>query len=237
MNFSGFNKTTFLDYPGHVACILFVSGCNFRCPYCHNSSLVLNDTNENHSEDEILKFLNKRKNILEGVCISGGEPTIYKELKDFIIKVKTLTGLKIKLDTNGTNSNMLKELIDENLIDYVAMDIKSSFTNYFKATGINNTHLLENIEKSINILKEDKIDYEFRTTVVKGIHILSDFEEIGILLKGCNSYYIQNYLDSGDVLGKRNNNEFNLTGFNESELNEIKNILKKHSLNVTIRNL
>ncbi|MGH4139885.1 anaerobic ribonucleoside-triphosphate reductase activating protein [Clostridium sp.] len=236
MNFSGINKTTLLDYPNHLACMLFVSGCNFRCPYCHNSSLVLNESTEVYFQQDILNFLNKRVNILEGVCISGGEPTIYEDLKDFIIKIKASTSLKVKIDTNGTNPKLIKELINERLIDYVAMDIKSDIENYLDACGVKDHELLDNIKKSIDLLKENKVDYEFRTTVVKGIHTLRNFENIGKMLKGESKYYIQNYLDSGDILYKRNNKKDVLTGFNESELNKIKNILGGYLSNVIIRN-
>jgi pyruvate formate lyase activating enzyme len=192
---------------------------------------------EQYSEDDILDFLNKRKNILEGIVISGGEPTMYKDLKDFIVKVKSSVGLKVKLDTNGTNPHLLKELIDEKLIDYVAMDIKSNIDNYHKATGIKNGQLVENIKKSIDILKENKVDYEFRTTIVKGIHTLDDFEDIGKTLLGGNKYYLQNYLDSENVLYKRSDNQNALTGFSEEEINEIKDVLSKYLKNIIIRNI
>lgn len=235
MNFSGLTKTTLLDYPGHIACIVFVSGCNFRCHYCYNPSLVLDETQNTYSEEYILDFLNKRKNILEGVCISGGEPTIHSGLKNFIYKIKETTNLKVKLDTNGTNPKILKELINERLIDYVAMDIKSDIENYNKIINVKNPLLINKIKDSVELLKENKIDYEFRTTLIKGIHVLDNFENIGKWLKGCSSYYLQNYKDTDDILYKRNNLNLSLNSFNESEILEIKNILEKHMKNVHIR--
>ena len=228
MNFSGLNKTTLLDYPGHLACLIFVSGCNFRCHYCHNSSLVLNESKNIYSEEYMLDFLEKRKNILEGVCISGGEPTLYNDLKDFISKIKEKTNLKVKLDTNGTNPTLLKTLIDKKLIDYVAMDIKSDIKNYNKVINVKNALSLDKIKESVNILKENKIDYEFRTTIVKGLHDFDDFENIGKWLKGCSNYYLQNYKDSGDILYKRNNLDLSLSSFNELEVIKIKEILIKY---------
>lgn len=228
MNFSGLNKTTLLDYPGHLACLIFVSGCNFRCHYCHNSSLVLNESQNIYSEEYMLNFLDKRKNILEGVCISGGEPTLYNDLKDFISKIKEKTNLKVKLDTNGTNPRLLKTLIDKKLIDYVAMDIKSDIKNYNKVINVKNALSLDKIKESVNILKENKIDYEFRTTIVKGLHDFDDFENIGKWLKRCSNYYLQNYKDSGDILYKRNNLDLSLSSFNELEVIKIKEILIKY---------
>lgn len=235
MNFSGLNKTTLLDYPGHLACLIFVSGCNFRCHYCHNSSLVLNESKNRYSEEYMLDFLEKRKNILEGVCISGGEPTLYNDLKDFISKIKEKTNLKVKLDTNGTNPTLLKTLIDKKLIDYVAMDIKSDVKNYNKVINVKNALSLDKIKESVNILKENKIDYEFRTTIVKGLHDFNDFENIGKWLKGCSNYYLQNYKDSGDILYKRNNLDLSLSSFNELEVIKIKEILIKYIDNVYMR--
>lgn len=199
MIFHGFQKTTLLDYPGHIAAIVFVNGCNFRCPYCHNSSLVLaSDNGQTYSENDILSFLRKRKGLTEGLCISGGEPTLYKELPAFIQKVKQ-EGFFVKLDTNGTNPEMLHLLLKEKLIDYVAMDIKASPERYQQITGFTGIPY-ESIQASIALLLSSDIDYEFRTTIVREFHDADMIRDITNQIKGCRRYYLQNYNDSGDIL-------------------------------------
>ena len=197
MFFAGFQKLTLLDYPGKVACILFTNGCNFRCPFCHNASLVRAQDGADISDDEVLEFLKKRQGILEGVCISGGEPLIHNELKDFIREVKKL-GYPVKLDTNGSFPKKLRELIGEGLVDYVAMDIKNSFEKYNETTGISAD--IDSIKESIEILINGNIDYEFRTTLVSGFHTTQDMQRIGEMIKGTKKYYLQNFVDSGDIL-------------------------------------
>ena len=197
MFFAGFQKLTLLDYPGKVACILFTNGCNFRCPFCHNASLVRAQDGADISDDEVLEFLKKRQGILEGVCISGGEPLIHNELKDFIREVKKL-GYPVKLDTNGSFPKKLRELIGEGLVDYVAMDIKNSFEKYNETTGISTD--IDSIKESIEILINGNIDYEFRTTLVSGFHTTQDMQRIGEMIKGTKKYYLQNFADSGDIL-------------------------------------
>ena len=197
MFFAGFQKLTLLDYPGKVACILFTNGCNFRCPFCHNASLVRAQDGADISDDEVLEFLKKRQGILEGVCISGGEPLIHNELKDFIREVKKL-GYPVKLDTNGSFPQKLRELIGEGLVDYVAMDIKNSFEKYNETTGISAD--IDSIKESIEILMNGNIDYEFRTTLVSGFHTTQDMQRIGEMIKGTKKYYLQNFVDSGDIL-------------------------------------
>ena len=197
MFFAGFQKLTLLDYPGKVACILFTNGCNFRCPFCHNASLVRAQDGADISDDEVLEFLKKRQGILEGVCISGGEPLIHNELKDFIREVKKL-GYPVKLDTNGSFPQKLRELIGEGLVDYVAMDIKNSFEKYNETTGISAD--IDSIKESIEILINGNIDYEFRTTLVRGFHTPKDMQSIGEMIKGTKKYYLQNFVDSGDIL-------------------------------------
>lgn len=197
MFFAGFQKLTLLDYPGKVACILFTNGCNFRCPFCHNASLVRAQDGADISDAEVLEFLKKRQGILEGVCISGGEPLIHNELKDFIREVKKL-GYPVKLDTNGSFPQKLRELIGEGLVDYVAMDIKNSFEKYNETTGISAD--IDSIKESIEILINGNIDYEFRTTLVSGFHTTQDMQRIGEMIKGTKKYYLQNFVDSGDIL-------------------------------------
>ena len=173
MYISGLQKLTLLDFPGRLAATVFFGGCNVRCPFCHNASLVLSpDRCEKISEDELLSFLESRKGKLSGVCITGGEPTLYKELKGFIKKIKDM-GFAVKLDTNGTSPDLLSELISEGLVDYVAMDIKNSQKKY--ALTVGKEVDIEKIKRSVDILLSGKIDYEFRTTVVRELHEKEDF--------------------------------------------------------------
>lgn len=224
MIFGGLTKTTLLDFPGHVAASVFTRGCNFRCPYCHNSELLDFSSDEDTlSEEEVLSFLKKRAAVLEGLCITGGEPTLQKDLPDFIRKVRAL-GLKIKLDTNGTNPALLKELLDEGLLDYVAMDIKNAPEKYAATVGspegahsdphftdiqgspdsgpFSSEKLMDNIRTSVSLLLNAGIPYEFRTTVVKGFHEKADFAAIDELIAGAKQYFIQSYLESEQVLSK-----------------------------------
>ncbi len=200
MIFNGFQKMTLLDFPGRVACTLFAGGCNFRCPFCHNAGLVLGGVTESYSEDEILDYLSKRKGLLDGVCITGGEPLLRPDLKEFIIKVRAL-GYAVKLDTNGSLPERLYELIEEGLIDYVAMDVKSSLAGYGRAVGIENFDTAD-IEKSIDLLLEDRVDYEFRTTVAHPLHSAEDIEALCQRIKGAKRYFIQNFVDSGNLIGE-----------------------------------
>jgi len=191
MEIGGFQKISLIDYPGKLACIVFLSGCNFRCPWCYSPELVLPEKIKKQpkiSEADIFNFLKERKSLLEGVVVCGGEPTIYKDLPEFIRKIKK-TGFLVKLDTNGSNPGVLKKLIDENLVNYIAMDIKLPKKRYkevFKGE-------VENIEKSIAILKKNKIDYEFRTTIVPTIHSKIDILEMAKWIKGAKKYYLQNF--------------------------------------------
>lgn len=230
MQIGGFQKVTLLDFPSKVASIIFTKGCNFRCPYCQNGSLVLDTGNIKLVDmDEILSYLNKRKNVLDGVCISGGEPLIQKNIKELLINLKGM-GFLIKLDTNGTNPVMLEELIDLNLVDYVAMDIKNSFSKYGITVGRDNV-LLDNIKKSIKILESKGIEHEFRTTIVKELHTVDDVLEIGSLFSSKTRYYLQNYEDSENVIKK------GLHGFSFNELLDLKNILKEKMPNLIIRGI
>lgn len=227
MNIAGVQKVTLLDYPGKVACEIFTQGCNFECPFCQNSSLIPITNTGEFSEEEIFEYLNLRKNILDGVVITGGEPTVQKDLKGFIKKIKDL-GLLVKLDTNGGNPKVLQELIDEKLVDYVAMDIKNIFNKYNITSGkkIN----LDNIKKSIEILKASKIDYEFRTTIIKEMHSLDDIINICKLV-GNAKYYLQNFENSENVI------DHSLHGFSREELLFIDKYLKDVFPNVEIRAL
>ena len=197
MKIGGFQKMTVLDYPGKVACTVFTHGCNLRCPFCHNARLVVRDE-DLIDENEILSYLNKRRGILDGVCISGGEPTLQSDLFDFMKKVKDL-GMLIKLDTNGTCPDKLQYAIDNGLVDYVAMDIKNCREEYAKTCGLSEMDISK-IEKSVEILMQSGVDYEFRTTVTKELHTPDDFAKIGQWIKGAKRYYIQSFVDSGDII-------------------------------------
>lgn len=228
MFFAGFQKLTLLDYPEKVACILFTMGCNFRCPFCHNASLVRAEEKPQITEEEVLAFLKKRKGVMDGVCISGGEPLLYEELGDFIRKVKSL-GYSVKLDTNGSFPERLKSLVREGLVDYVAMDIKNSFDNYDKTTGIKTD--LNNIKESIDFLMSGAVRYEFRTTLVKELHTYENMESIGKMIKGAERYFLQNFKDSGDVLCE------NMHPLTEDELENMEQIAKKYVPNTICRGM
>lgn len=229
MIIDGFNKLTLLDYPDKVACIIFTRGCNFCCPFCQNSSLItLDDSQGKVLETEVLAYLEKRKNILDGVVISGGEPLIQKDIKNFMQKIKKM-GYSIKLDTNGSNPQLLAELINLKLVDYVAMDIKNVFLKYKLTAGKNVA--LSNIEKSINVLKENKVAFEFRTTIIKEMHTLTDLQRICEFIGPACKYYLQNFEDSEDVINH------SLHGFTREELFLINNKLKVKFPNLEIRAL
>ena len=199
MIFHGLQKLTLLDYPGHIACTLFTGGCNFRCPFCHNGGLVLApDQAPEFSEEDILSFLESRKNRLEGVAITGGEPTINADLPEFIRKVKAM-GFAVKLDSNGQNPAMLEALLSEGLVDYVAMDIKNSKERYGETIGIPNFSTA-NVEKSVQLLMNSGIRYEFRTTLSAELHDEAAIQSIGEWLRGCHAYFLQSYRDSEEIL-------------------------------------
>ena len=196
MKIGGFQKTTLLDYPEHVSAIIWTVGCNFRCPFCYNTGLVYEES-DLFSEDEILSFLDKRKAFLEALTISGGEPFLQKDLKNFCKKVKNL-GYKIKIDTNGTFPDKLKEMIDEKLVDYISMDIKAPKEKYEKLSGVKTD--IEKINKSIEILQNSDIDYEFKTTVVPEFLEDKDIQEIAKWIKGSNKYFLQQFKNDIPVI-------------------------------------
>ena len=193
---------TLLDYPGHIAATIFTPGCDLRCPFCHNSELVLDNSEVEYYPDEVLEFLKTRVGKLDGIAITGGEPLMQEDIKDFIKKVRAV-GLKVKLDTNGTYPERLQELLDEKLVDYVAMDIKNCPEKWTKTTGLSGSGasiLFGKTLRSMSIIKLSGIDYEFRTTIVKGLHELSDMEALGQLVQGAKRYFLQNFTDSGAIL-------------------------------------
>lgn len=197
MTINGLQKLTLLDYPGHTACTVFLGGCNFRCPFCHNFELVESPApTDGISEQELLAFLSKRRGLLDGVCISGGEPTLCPRLTQLIKSIKDL-GFKVKLDTNGSNPQIIRGLLDANLLDYIAMDIKAAPENYEKVAGV--CVNMNAIGQSIRMIMDSGIDYEFRTTVVEPLHRLQDFQAIGPWLKGAKGYFLQPFVDRDTV--------------------------------------
>lgn len=227
MRIYGLQKMTLLDFPGHVACTVFLGGCDFRCPFCHNFELVQDMGLPYMEENEFFSFLEKRKGILDGVAISGGEPCIHAGLKDFIIKIRHM-GFLIKLDTNGFHPELLEELTSMGLVDYVAMDIKNSLEKYGLTAGIRNLDVRP-IQESIRILLEGSTDYEFRTTVVKEFHENTDFEKIGEMIKGAKKYFLQQYTYRDTVPDKT------LNPPSEEELKQYLVVLSENVPNAQVR--
>lgn len=237
MQIHGLNKTTLLDYPGHVACTVFTGGCNFRCPFCHNADLVLAPhTQPEISEEDFFAFIKKRSGILEGVCITGGEPLLQKDLADFIRRLRTY-GLKIKLDTNGYLPDKLEELLKEGLLDYVAMDIKSSRAGYAAVAGLTpETFDYGRIAESISLLIRSGIAYEFRTTVVAGLHSAEDFDDIADMIAGCSHYYLQSYEEKDSILLFHTDGaSVPLSAFSPEELRAVAERLNEAGIPTTLR--
>jgi len=224
----GFNKLTLLDYPEKVAATIFLGNCNFRCPFCQNGGLVLNPDGEPEIPmEDVLNVLKKRKGLLDGVCITGGEPTLHPDLPDFISKVKAL-GYAVKLDTNGSRPWVIKSLVKDKLIDYVAMDIKNSPERYAETAGI--LHLdFSCIEESVEFLMSGAVDYEFRTTVARELHSEDDFRKIGDWIAGCRRYFLQNYQESEQVIRPI------YSSYTKDELEVFKEILLEKIVQVGIR--
>lgn len=220
MVIKGLQKLTLLDYPGRLACTVFLGGCNFRCPFCHNASLVLpGRSSENISEEEFLSFLDRRRGMLEGVCISGGEPTLYSELPTFIEKIRA-RGYSVKLDTNGSHPDLLFSLINAGLVDYVAMDIKNSKKKYGVTVGIDGFDVTP-IERSAELLLRGEVDFEFRTTVVRELHTADDIREIGRWLAGSEKFFLQPFKDSGDIISN------GMSAYSEAEMSSLLDIFRK----------
>lgn len=237
MIIGGFQKLTLIDYPGKLATTVFTVGCSFRCPFCHNPELVVGtgrDLSLQHSEKEFFEFLKKRKEKLGGVCITGGEPTIQPDIIKFIKKIKKM-GYAVKLDTNGTRPDVLRKIIDLKLVDYIAMDIKNQPKNYLKTAGIAETHcnasLLDRVRLSVDLIMHSKIPYEFRTTVVPGIHTPKDFLEIAKWIKGARSYWLQKYEEIKILDPKLKNKTKNKT----IDLEKIKEKIEKNFGQMGIR--
>lgn len=227
MKICGLQKTTLLDFPGHVAATIFTGGCNFRCPFCHNSELLDGNVPSEYTDEEVLAFLSRRKGILEGVAITGGEPTLQPDLRDFILQVRSM-GFRIKLDTNGYRPEVLRALCEDGLLDYVAMDIKTCKERYPEVAGVPSVQI-KYIEESAGILMASSVPYEFRTTVVKELHSADDFEKIGSWISGAERYFLQNFVDSGNVLNPI------YTGCTKEELSSYMKIVKPFVKHAEIR--
>ena len=227
MKIKGLQKLTLLDYPGRLAATVFLGGCNMRCPFCHNASLVVRPDNTEITEDELFAFLESRRGKLSGVCVTGGEPTLNRELPSFISKIRAL-GYSVKLDTNGTHPEMLESLIRDGLVDYVAMDIKTSIENYGRVSGIPDLDTSK-IERSIDLLLSGTVPYEFRTTVVRELHTASDFEAIGRRIEAARAYFLQSFKDSGDLI------EDGFSSYSEAEIQGLLDIVKVYIPNAQIR--
>lgn len=226
MKIAGVQKTSFIDFPGELSTVLFTAGCNLRCPYCHNAEL-LSDANLNESQDWI-EWLNKRKKNISAVVISGGEPTLQKDLVEFLVDLKS-GGFKVKLDTNGTNPDVIEEIIEKKLIDYIAMDLKGPKETYLEFSR--NEFIWNNIQNSIKLIIEKAPDYEFRTTVTKELISDYDFTSCTDLIKNSKRLYIQNFKDGDQVLAGRGN----LNSATKDQLDFLKENFEKEVKQVKIR--
>lgn len=238
----GLSKTTLLDYPGHLACTVFTGLCNLRCPFCQNGELVLcPDTEPAVSEEEFFNFLESRKKRLEGVAITGGEPTISADLPDFIKKIKDM-GFLVKLDSNGLKPDVLKYLCDHSLVDYFAMDIKSSKERYSEACGIQNVNMSA-IEESVKFLMNSGIEYEFRTTVSRELHGEAEFRSIAEWIKGCSNYYLQSFRPADTLLVNMMDDSFKsafpntFSSYTNEELREFCDLLISLGVNTHLRGI
>ncbi|HPT08555.1 MAG TPA: anaerobic ribonucleoside-triphosphate reductase activating protein [bacterium] len=239
MVIGGLEKLSLIDFPGYISAVVFTNSCNFRCHFCYNPMLVLTNGGESEykkeedfsqmTEEDLLLFLKSRIGKLEGVVISGGEPTLQPDLKDFIIKIKNL-GFKIKLDTNGTNSKLLADLIYKKLIDYVAMDIKAPFSKYEKVVGVKVN--LKEIKKSIDLLMTGKFPYEFRTTLVPGLHTLDDVVQMSKEISGAKKWFLQKFKSDTDLV----NSDFkNKQAFTTEEVMKMIALAKKNVSSCKLR--
>ncbi len=222
-------KLTLLDFPGKTACTVFTEGCNFRCPFCHNGSLVLGTESQDDalSQEDVLAFLKKRRGLLDGVCITGGEPTLLAELSDLISAIREL-GFAVKLDTNGSRPDALKNFVKEGLLDYVAMDVKHAPERYADAIGVSG--FLDEVQESVAFLLTNAVPCEFRTTVVHPLHTEEDFDAIGRWIAGAKRYFLQSFVDSGDLL-----NGAGLSAAPKERMERYREIVSAYVPNVEIR--
>ncbi|MBP5225266.1 MAG: anaerobic ribonucleoside-triphosphate reductase activating protein [Lachnospiraceae bacterium] len=228
MRLCGLQKMTLLDYPGKVACTVFTGGCNLRCPFCHNALLVTElDETEEIGEEQLFSLLNKRKGILDGVAVTGGEPLLQPDIIPFLEKIKAL-GYAVKLDHNGTRPALLKEIMDRKLVDYIAVDVKNCKEKYAETAGVPGL-LLKPFEETAELLLSGSVPYEFRTTIVREFHTVEDIGKIGQWIAGAEHYYLQNFVDSGDLIGE------NLHSVEKETLLLMKEEAEKYVKNVGIR--
>ena len=230
MRVSGLQKLTLLDYPGRVACTVFTAGCNFRCPFCHNAPLVLPERMQGDEDgsETVLAFLKKRQGILDGVAITGGEPLLHRDMGDFLRKIKDL-GYAVKLDTNGSFPQRLRELVEEGLVDRVAVDIKNAPALYGKTIGVPGFDLGP-VEETKNYLLSGAVEYEFRTTVVKGLHTEESLVEAAKWIAGAREYYLQQFKDSGDVIAIEG-----LSAFTGEEMHALADAVRPYVPSVQVR--
>ncbi len=229
MLLAGLQKLTLLDYPGKCACTVFTDGCNFRCPFCHNADLVLpGGESPSYTEDDILAFLKKRKGILDGVAVTGGEPLIHRDIKGFLSRIKEL-GYPVKLDTNGSFPELLTELVREGLVDRVAMDIKNSPSLYAQTAGVPDLDMAR-INESREFLLSGAVEYEFRTTVVRGLHTKESVAEAARWIAGAKEYYLQQFKDSGNILKADG-----LGAFGKAEMEELAQAASEYVPSVKVR--
>ncbi len=226
----GLQKLTLLDYPGKVACTVFTAGCNFRCPFCHNASLVthIQDGRE-ITQEEVFAFLKKRRGILDGVCVTGGEPLLHKDIEELLREIKEL-GFSVKLDTNGSFPDRLKGLVEEGLVDYIAMDIKNAKENYGRTIEIED-YDVSDVARSVQYLLEGNVPYELRTTVVREFHQRADLEAIGRWIEGAEHYYLQQFVDSGDLI------QPGLRGYDRDIMEQALGTVKKYVKAAELRGL
>lgn len=231
MDVSGLQKLTLLDYPGRVACTIFTGGCDLRCPFCHNASLALPERERDViGHDELLSFLRKRVGILDGVAVTGGEPLLHAGIEELLAEIKAL-GYAVKLDTNGTFPARLRSIVEAGLADRVAMDIKAAPENYARVTGVPGLDLAP-VRESVDYLMHCGVDYEFRTTAVKGLHVPKDFEGIGRWIAGAKEYYIQCFKDSGDLIAAQG-----LSDFSAEEMRSLADIVRPFVPAVQLRGI
>ena len=231
MDVSGLQKLTLLDYPGRVACTIFTGGCNLRCPFCHNASLALPERERDViSHEELLAFLRKRRGVLDGVAVTGGEPLLHAGLEGLLAEIKEL-GFAVKLDTNGSFPEKLRRIVEAGLADRVAMDVKASKERYPLVTGVPGLDIGP-IEESVSYLMGCGVDYEFRTTAVKGLHVTADFEGIARWIAAAREYYIQCFKDSGDLIAAQG-----LSDFSGEEMKALADIVRPFVPSVKLRGI
>lgn len=229
MLIKGLQKLTVLDFPDRTACTVFTAGCNFRCPFCHNAVLVTDIDGEYYDESEIFEFLEKRKNVLDGVAVTGGEPLLQPDIERFLYEIKDM-GYAVKLDTNGSFPEKLEGILQLGLADYVAMDVKNSFEKYAVTVGVENFDV-EPVKKSMELLKNSGIDYEFRTTVTENFHTIEDIENLAKQISGTPRYFLQNFEDSGNLI------DSNCRGVSRDKMREMLEVAKKYIPQAQLRGM